>query len=96
MHASHWIPQELLESIDDLEKLELLAKKFSKHYPNDRELVGVCREIKRYVKKPGRVEKKEIKSKLERLVKLRQIGGSGGTGLWYKNVRKLANKGKMR
>lgn len=96
MLASHWIAQELLDSMDDAKKLVSLARKFSKHYPNDKELVDICKEINRYMKKPDDAKKKEIESKLKKLVRIRKIGGSGGTGLWYKDVRAPESKGKMR
>lgn len=96
MLASHWIPKKLLKSMDNLKTLESLAKKFLQHYKDDEELVNVCNEIKKYVKKPTNKKRKEIEMKLKKLIGVRKIGGSGGTGLWYKDVRVLSDKEKVR
>lgn len=96
MRASHWVLKELLEAVGDSGKLKELAGKFAKRYPNDGELADVCGLINRYVKRPDAGKRKEIESELKRLAKLRQIGGSGGTGLWYRDVRKTYEKGKVR
>ena len=97
MIASHYIIEEILNSWDEKDKLKENLEKFSKRYPEDKELHEIYKEFMELSKKEEKDKDKEnlkkIKVKLEKLKERRAIITHGGSdNLPYSDRRHFSDE----
>jgi len=85
--ASHYIFKDMLNALKNPEAAEEVFDKFRKRYPEDMELVEVCKGFKKYMKSKESVQLERIKKILKTLEETRGMESGGGTELWYEDRR---------
>lgn len=96
MLVSHYIAQDILESLDDHVKAEELFKKFSQRYEDDAEFNAIASLFDEYLKERREEQIKLVRQKLENLEKTRKLEGSGGTRLPFASRRSLGDSNRSR
>ncbi|MCK5023665.1 MAG: hypothetical protein KAS04_05815 [Candidatus Aenigmarchaeota archaeon] len=87
MLASHWVIEDIVKAIEskDSGEIESSIKNFTKKYPEDKEVVRLCKE---YMKNKDSKLLAAIKVRLKALSEERKMESTGGGGnLWFGDRR---------
>ena len=87
MLASHWVIEDIVKAIEskDNNEIEESIKNFIEKYPEDKEIVQLCKE---YVKSKDSKILAAMKMRLKSLSEERKMESTGGGGnLWFGDRR---------
>jgi len=96
MLVSHYIAEELLDDINNKEKLSKKFKKFSDRYKKDNEFQLIYSDFKKYLESGDEKMLTDIKKRLEELRNVRKLEGSGEATLPFKDRRHMGDSQHMR
>ncbi len=87
--ASHYVIKNicLILEQEDMDNVNAALDKFSKRYVDDLELHLLYNEFLKYLETRNKEDLVKIKAALVKLMVARKTETSGGSKLWFKNVR---------
>ncbi len=85
--ASHYVLEEILNSLRDVKGAGNVLEKFCIRYSDDIELTDICREFRNYLKSKDPKSLENIEKSLKELINSRGREAGGGEILWYKDRR---------
>ncbi|MFH0860136.1 MAG: hypothetical protein V1921_02950 [Candidatus Altiarchaeota archaeon] len=96
MLVSHYIIDSILEEWDDPDRVRKQMKKFSERYGKDTEFLSACEKFNEALKEKDSNKTEAVKERLKELRNSRQLEGSGGTQLPFKDRRHLGDSQRGR
>lgn len=94
MLVSHYIIDSILEVWDEPENVRRQFKKFSERYADDTEFVAICEQYFQSSEKKAKLD--GAKQRLKELRNSRQLEGSGGTQMPFKDRRHMGDSQRGR
>ena len=88
--SSHYVIKDVMHTIQrgDAGEIRKACEKYAGRYQHDEAFVGICNALME-VEELNEKDQQETLTKLQDLLSVRKVDSSGGTGLWFSDLRKI-------